>query len=164
MIADTTFGAPAWTSSGSAGSIIDAVSILNSAAGNLQEGNNGSVTFNNNRTGTITLRYNVVNTAVLPMNQSTGHPPWTTFELAYIMPTGSMVTATLYRLPACSQAAQMVCQIPTVETPVVKCDVCNFPNNTFNYFTDIYFVEVILNRPNTGVTAPAVCSLRIKNP
>lgn len=155
--------APAWTSSGSAGSIIDATSIINSAAGNSQEGENGSVTFKTSRAGNITLRYNVVNTAVQPMGRSTGLPPWTTFEMAYIMPATTTITATLYELPHCSQTAVAVCQIPTVVTNSVRCDACTFPATTFDYFNNIYFIEVTMNRPTTNVAPPAVCSVRVYN-
>ena len=155
--------APAWTSSGSAGSIIDATSIINSAAGNSQEGENGSVTFKTSRAGNITLRYNVVNTAVQPMGRSTGRPPWTTFEMAYIMPDTTTITAILYELPKCSQTAVAICQIPTVMTNSVRCDACTFLNNTFDYFNNIYFIEVTMARPTTNVAPPAVCSLRVFN-
>jgi hypothetical protein len=163
VIADTFFGqgmAPAWTSPGSAGSIIDLPSLSNASAGQESRGN---LTFNSAASGTITARYNVVNTAVLPMNRSTGRPPWTTFEMAYIMPAGTTITATLYGLPSCQQTPVMICQIPTVATPTLRCDRCTFPNTTFNYFTSIYFIEVTLTRPSTGFAAPAVCSLRVYN-
>lgn len=163
VIADTTFGqgmAPAWTSPGSTGSIIDLTSLSKSSSSQESKGN---LTFNSTASGTITARYNVVNTAVLPMNKSTGRPPWTTFEMAYIMPAGTTITATLYTLPSCQQTPVMICQIPTVASGTVRCDACTFPNTTFNYFTNIYFVEVTLTRPNTGFAAPAVCSLRVYN-
>jgi hypothetical protein len=153
--------APAWTSAGSAGSIMDTASLNKVAV--TQESTAG-ITFGANRAGTIKIRFNVVNTAVLPGGQSTGLPPWNTFEMATVIPAGgAAVTAALYKLPQCSDIPVLICQINGTVNPLAHCDTCPFAVGTFDYFNFIYYVEVTLTRPTNAVAAPELHSLRVYN-
>ena len=149
--------APAWTSPGSAGATMDQTSLSNAAVSPFPT--NACLTFKSTRAGKIVARYDVVNTAV----PSTPVPPWTTFELGYIMPAGSTVTAVLYRVFPCTGQVVEICRIPTTTTTVPRCDLCTFANTSFNYLTNLYMVEVTLSRPTTDVLAPSVCTLRVYN-
>jgi hypothetical protein len=163
LIAETSFGqaAPAWTSAATAGSIMETASLNRVAV--TQESTAG-ITFGANRAGTIKVRYNVVNTAVLPGGQSTGLPPWTTFEMADVIPAGgAAVTASLYKLAKCGDIPVLICQINGAVNPLVKCDTCAFAAGAFDYFNFIYYVEVTLTRPSNAVAAPKLYSLRVYN-
>jgi hypothetical protein len=41
------------------------------------------------------------------------------------------------------------------------CGQCQFAAGTFNYLTNLYFVEVILNRSGAEAPVPQACTLRI---
>ena len=153
--------APAWTSAATAGSIIENASLTKAAV--TQESSAG-ITFGTNKAGTIKIRYNVVNTAVLPGGVGTGLPPWTTFEMADLTPAGgATVTASLYKLAKCADIPVLICQINGAVSPAVKCDTCGFAAGAFDYFNFIYYIEVTLTRPNTAAAAPKLYSLRVYN-
>jgi len=153
--------APAWTSAATAGSIIETGSLSRAAV--TQESTAG-ITFATSKAGTIKIRYNVVNTAVLPGGVSTGLPPWTTFEIADLTPPGgATITASLYKLAKCTDIPVLICQINGAVNPAVKCDTCGFAAGTFDYFNFIYYIEVSLTRPSTAVAAPKLYSLRVYN-
>src|SRR5262245_58123931 len=146
--------APAWTSPGSAGATLDETSQTLYA---VNPPDNTCLTFQGAKTGTIQARYDVVNTAV----PSTPFPAWNTFELGYIMPAGSTVTAVLYRVFPCTGQRVEICRIPTSITTIPRCDVCTFAPS-FNYLAELYMVEVTLTRP-AGAPSPSVCTLRVYN-
>lgn len=144
-----------WTSPCSAGATIDEQSLGIYAVNPFP--NNACLTFRAGRTGTVTARYDVTNTAV----PSTPLPPWTTFELGYFDPGIGGVTAILYRVFPCTGQVVEICRVVSTDSPNPICKACQFPNTTFNYLTELYFVEVILNRPNAEAPVPQACTLRI---
>lgn len=165
IIADTALGqlnAPAWTSIGTAGTPRDPASF---ALVGTDDNAPGNLIFAPGASGVMEYVYNVVNTAVRSGGLSTGKPPWTTLEIAYIMPDASeTITATLYGQLMCDDKPFVICQIVvTSPTATVLCDHCTFPKNTFNYLTTIYFIDVKTNKPSAGLPTPTVCSLRIYN-
>ena len=115
--------------------------------------NNACLTYRAASTGTIAARYDVTNTAV----PSTPVPPWTIFEFGYVDTGLGSATAILYELNPCVPNPVSICRIVSVDNQF--CGQCTFPNNTFNFLTNLYFVEVTLNRP-AGAPAPQACTLR----
>jgi hypothetical protein len=144
-----------WTSPCSSGATVDETSLGLYAVNPFP--NNACLTFRPGRTGTIAARYDVTNTAV----PSTPVPPWTTFELGYFDPGIGGVSAILYRVFPCTAQTVEICRIVSSDSPNPTCKACTFPNTTFNYLTELYFVEVILNRPNAEAPVPQACTLRI---
>jgi hypothetical protein len=141
-----------WTSPCSAGATIDETSTGLYAVNPFP--NNACLTFRGGRTGTITARYDVTNTAV----PSTANPPWALFEFGYVDTGLGDATAILYELNPCIPNPVQICRILSVDGQF--CGVCQFPSTTFNFLSNLYFVEVILNRP-VGAPAPQACTLRI---
>ena len=146
--------APAWTSPGSAGATLDETSLGLYA---VNPPNNTCLTFKPAKFGKIEARYDVVNTAV----PSTPVPPWNTFELGYVAPLPSTVTATLYRVFPCTGQRVQICQVVGDNSPNPVCKTCTFAPS-FNYITELYMVEVTLSRPE-GAPPPQVCTLRVFN-
>ena len=102
----------------------------------------------------IAARYDVTNTAV----PSTPVPPWTIFEFGYVDTGLGSATAILYEINPCVPNPVVICRVASVDNQF--CGQCTFPNNTFNFLTNLYFVEVVLNRP-AEAPAPQACTLRI---
>jgi len=144
-----------WTSPCSASALMDETSLGLYAVNPFP--NNACLTFRAGRTGTIAARYDVTNTAV----PSTPVPPWTTMELGYFDPGLGGVTAILYMVFPCTGQTVEICRVVSSDSPNPACKVCTFANTTFNYLTNLYFVEVILNRPSAEAPVPQACTLRI---
>jgi hypothetical protein len=98
--------------------------------------------------------YDVTNTAV----PSTPMPPWTIFEFGYVDTGLGSATAILYEINPCVPQPVQICRVVSVDNQ--SCGVCTFAAGTFNFLTNLYFVEVILDRPQ-GAPAPQACTLRI---
>ena len=146
------FAQSGWTSPCSSGATIDETALGLYAVNPFP--NNACLTYRGTRTGTIAARYDVTNTAV----PSTPVPPWTIFEFGYVDTGLGDATAILYELNPCVPNPVQICRVVSVDGQV--CGVCQFPNGTFNFLTNLYFVEVVLNRP-AGAPAPQACTLRI---
>jgi hypothetical protein len=141
-----------WTSPCSAGATIDETALGLYAVNPFP--NNACLTYRGGRTGTITARYDVTNTAV----PSTANPPWALFEFGYVDTGLGDATAILYELNPCVPNPVQICRVVSVDGQF--CGVCQFPSGTIDFLTNLYFVEVILNRP-VGAPAPQACTLRI---
>jgi len=141
-----------WTSPCSSSATIDETALGLYAVNPFP--NNACLTYRAASTGTIAARYDVTNTAV----PSTPLPPWTIFEFGYVDTGLGSATAVLYELNPCVPNPVVICRIASVDNQF--CGQCTFPNNTFNFLTNLYFVEVTLNRP-AGAPAPQACTLRI---
>jgi hypothetical protein len=137
-----------WTSLCSAGATIDEDDV------GLFQFNNGSLFFESGATGTILARYNVTNT--------TGDetPPYTTLELGYFDDGAGSVQASLYEIDPCTGALVTVCSVTSTDSPTATCTTCTFPNTTFDFGTDLYYVRVIVTRTSTAVN-PQAHTLRI---
>ena len=155
LAALTLLGAPVaslaqsgWTSPGSAGATVLGPYAVNPFP------NNACLTFRGASTGTITARYDVTNTSV----PSTPMPPWSIFEFGYVDTGLGSAKATLYEINPCVPNPVVICRVASVDNQF--CGECQFPSGTFNFLTNLYFVEVVLNRP-AGAPAPQACTLRI---
>jgi hypothetical protein len=141
-----------WTSPCSSGATIDEMALGLYAVNPFPS--NACLTYRGTRTGTIAARYDVTNTAV----SSNPLPPWTILEFGYVDTGPGDATAILYEINPCVPNPVQICRVVSVDNQV--CGICQFPNNTFNFITNLYFVEVILNRP-AGAPAPQACTLRV---
>jgi hypothetical protein len=134
----------AWTAVGSTGSIdeaslgIYAVGITN-------------LFHQTGATGTIVSRFNVTNTYG---GGVTDAPPWTTLELTYFdIDPASVVSATLFKVNRCSNAATVVCGVSSVDATSPTCVTCTFPPGTINFGANNYVVEVRVSRTATNTSA-----------
>jgi hypothetical protein len=110
--------------------------------------------------GTVVARYNVTNTTT-PRSPV---PPWDTFELGYTdMGAYGMIMATLYKVSPCSGESSPICTITSVPSPSSTCLTCGFPARTINFATDIYIVEVTVQRFVAGTPPLSANTLRIYN-
>jgi hypothetical protein len=146
------FAQSGWTSPCSSGATIDELALGRYAVNPFP--NNACLTFRPASTGRVEARYDVTNAAV----PSTPVPPWTIFEFGYVDTGLGSATAILYEINPCVPNPVVICRIASVDNQV--CGQCTFPNGTFNFLTNLYFVEVILDRPQ-GAPAPQACTLRI---
>jgi hypothetical protein len=106
----------------------------------------------------VVARYNVTNT--FDNNANPNMPNWNTLEMGSNAPLNCIISATLYRVKYCSQDAMPICtaQNRSNDHP---CATCQFPNNTFDFGTYLYFVEVKLDRSNALASMPVVYTLRV---
>jgi hypothetical protein len=146
------FAQSGWTSPCSSGATIDETALGLYAVNPFP--NNACLTYRPASTGTIAARYDVTNTAV----PSTPVAPWTIFEFGYVDTGLGSATAILYEINPCVPNPVVICRVASVDNQF--CGQCTFPNNTFNFLTNLYFVEVTLNRP-AGAPASQACTLRI---
>ena len=145
------FAAPTWTSVASAGATIDEASISKYMV------DGGDLFFNPAKGGELDARYNVVNTSNL--NQQT--PPWTTLEIGYTdaSPFG-IITAILYEVDPCTGDKVSLCAVTSIDNAFATCETCTFPNNSFDFTNNLYFVDVQMTRSNQGAN-PILHTLRI---
>jgi hypothetical protein len=141
-----------WTSPCSSSATIDESSVGLYAVNPLPD--NACLTYRAGRFGRIEARYNVTNTAV----PSTTVPPWTIFEFGYVDMGLGGATAILYEINPCVPNPVEICRVVSVDGQF--CGTCQFAAGTFNFLTNLYFVEVILSRPQDA-PAPSACTLRI---
>jgi hypothetical protein len=143
-----------WTSPCSSSTTIDEMAIGLYAVNPFP--NNACLTYRAGRFGRIEARYDVTNTAV----PSTPNPPWMTLEFGYVDPgLGAGATAILYEINPCVPNPVEICRVVSVDNQF--CGVCQFAAGTFNFLTNLYFVEVILNRSSAEAPVPQACTLRI---
>jgi hypothetical protein len=146
------FAQSGWTSPCSSGATIDELALGRYAVNPFP--NNACLTSRPASAGRVEARYDVTNAAV----PSTPVPPWTIFEFGYVDTGLGSATAILYEINPCVPNPVVICRVASVDGQV--CGQCTFPNGTFNFLTNLYFVEVILDRPQ-GAPAPQACTLRI---
>jgi hypothetical protein len=76
-------------------------------------------------------------------------------------PATSLAQAYLYRVNRCTGAQTLVCYVQHTNQPAPgNCRVCQFPNNTFDFMSYLYYVRVVLDR-NTPNELPMAHTLRI---
>jgi hypothetical protein len=107
-------------------------------------------------TASIFARYNVTNTW-----GASDTPPWKTLEMGYL-DTGNLVSlrAELYQVDPCTGAQTLLCAVLSVDSTAATCRTCSF-NPTVNFGTNLYYVQVSLNRSAVTVTPPSLFTLRI---
>ncbi len=134
-----------WTSPCSAGATIDETSLM------LYQTNGSSLSFRGAKTGTVTARYDVVNTAV----PSVPITPWTRLELGYLDPAGGNITATLFRVDPCTGNTTAICTLTSAPFPTPTCVACSFPGGTVDFLGFLYFVQVDIRRTTPNVVVQA---------
>jgi hypothetical protein len=139
-----------WTSPCSAGATIDETST------GVYQVNGSALLFRAGRIGTVTARYDVMNTAV----PSVPVTPWATLELGYMDTVGGAVTATLFQVDPCTGKTTTICTAVSLASTAPRCVVCTFAPGTMNYLTNLYFVQVNITRAVTTVN-PQAFTLRI---
>jgi hypothetical protein len=139
-----------WTSVGSAGTTIDETDLRIYAV------DGGDLFFAPGKGGTINARYNVVNTA----NVNLEMPIWNTLEIGYTdLSAAGSIQALLWKVDPCTGARVLLCSV-TSDDNGPACKTCQFPNNSFNFLTNLYFVGVVITRNNEGAN-PILHTLRI---
>ena len=88
--------------------------------------------------GNVRARYNVTNTS----SPSTPTPPWTTFELGYLDTGGGFVHAGLFKVNICTGGIAKLAEITSVDAGRGTCLQVQFPADTFNFLTNLYYVQV----------------------
>lgn len=128
-----------WSNVGSVGTI---------AAGAGHNFNGPSFTFSPFRTGTLTTRYNVTNTAGGGIDKT---PAWTTFTAAFTDNSSlGSVTLRLQQVDKCSNAETTICTITSNDDGT--CDSCTFSSNTFDFANNFYYVQANITRSSTSAT------------
>lgn len=108
--------------------------------------------------GGVVARYNVTNTFGGGLTDA---PPWTTLQMTYFdNAVASNVSATLFRVNACTGAIAFICGINSVDNAANTCRTCAIPAGAINFATSLYFVEVRVSRTAAGVN-PQLIGLRI---
>ncbi|HYI08400.1 MAG TPA: hypothetical protein VEK57_04965 [Thermoanaerobaculia bacterium] len=107
-----------------------------------------SFTFAPSRTGTLTARYNVTNTAGGGIDKT---PAWTTFTAAYTDNSSlGSVTLRLFQVDKCSNAETEICAITSSDSGT--CDTCTFGSSTFDFANNFYYIQANINRTSTAAT------------
>jgi hypothetical protein len=107
-----------------------------------------SFTFSPFRTGTLTTRYNITNTAGGAIDKS---PAWTTFTAAYTdNSSNGNVTLRLMQVDKCSNAETLICNIGSQDNG--SCDSCTFTSNTIDFANNFYYIQANINRTTTAAT------------
>jgi hypothetical protein len=132
-----------WTSVCSSGAIDEADLALYAVG-------NSSLTFASGATGTVSARYNVTNTS-----SSENTPAYTTLELGSLDTSTGTVTATLFEVTPCTGAIVSVCTVTSTTQSTADCNTCTFPNTTFNFGTNLYYVIVTLSRTSSAAITQA---------
>jgi hypothetical protein len=113
-------------------------------------------------TGTIEVRYNVVNT--FDNRTPPTIPGWKTLELGSLAPAGSAVEAVLYKVEKCTGNQSEVCRVSNTSTPlpapVPTCKTCAFAANALDFTNNLYYVKMTITR-QTPNAQPKGCTLRI---
>jgi hypothetical protein len=142
-----------WTAVASTG-VVDESATGIYAFGTTNLGYNGAGSL-----ATIVARYNVTNTFGGGASDS---PGWTILELGYFDNSpNSAVTATLFRVNPCTGAQVAVCAVTSFDNPAATCNSCQFGPATFNFATNLYYVEVKISR-NAVAVSPQALTLRIR--
>lgn len=101
-----------------------------------------------NRTGTVTARYNVTNTAGGALDKT---PAWTTFSAAYTdSSTAGVITLRLMQVDKCSNAESQICAISSSDNGT-ECGTCTFGSSTFDFANNFYYIQA--NITQTSATA-----------
>ena len=79
----------------------------------------------------------------------------TTLELGSLDTGSGSVSATLYEVSRCTGDIVTICTVTSTTQSTADCNTCTFPNTTFNFSTNLYYVIVTLLRtsPNAIIQA-----------
>jgi hypothetical protein len=130
------FAQSGWSSACSAGITIEEISLMNYRL------LGSSLLHRAGTTGIVRGRLNVTNTSV----PNTPTPPWTTLELGYLDKGAGSVNAELFVADPCTGAIASICSVTSQDGPRGACVTCTFPATTFNFLTEIYYVQVKVTR------------------
>jgi len=140
-----------WTAVGSTG-VVDEGSLNTFAFGTTDIG------FKASASGTVVVaRYNVTNT--FDNNANPNKPGWTTLEMGSSAPLNTIVEAKLFQVKACGQDPVLLCTARnrSSDNPCAKCTI----NGTVDFTSQLYYVEVTLNRNSINIPAPKMFTLRL---
>jgi hypothetical protein len=140
-----------WTAVASTGSIDETSLAAYQTNGTFLQHVAGSV-------APVVARYNVTNTFGGGIDDQ---PGWQVFELGYAdNAAGALVSATLFEVERCTGNRVVICTINSVDNAVPACLQCAFAANTFDFATNLYYVEVTVSR-NANNIFPSARTLRI---
>ena len=140
-----------WTAVGSSGAV-DEASL------NLYAFGNADIGFKANTSGgVVTARYNVTNT--FDNNANPNRPGWRTLEMGSNAPINTIIEAKLFMIKACGVDPVLLCTARnrSNDNPCAKCDI----NDTIDFTSVLYYVEVTLNRQSATSAMPRVYTLRL---
>jgi hypothetical protein len=140
-----------WTAVGSSGAV-DEDSINRYAFGSAE------ITFKPGAAGSVvTARYNVTNTFDNGLNPNA--PGWHTLEMGSTTPNSTIIEAKLFQIKACDTTPVLLCTARNRSNDH-PCATCTF-NQTIDFGTSLYYVEVTLNRFNQPNSQPKMFTLRL---
>src|SRR5689334_14589623 len=141
-----------WTSVCSVGAVDEADQGLYQVTG-------AQLFFGASKVGSIIARYNIVNTS---NSSGTQQPAWNTFELGYTDTGAGSITAFLYEVDPCTGAQETICTFtPPNSAAGGSCATCQFPNNTFDFESNLYFIALVLNRTSSTASDVRANTLRL---
>jgi len=124
---------------------VGSVGIVQAGAGHIFTG--PTFTFSSARTGTLTARYNVTNTAGGGITKT---PAWTTFSAAYTDNSSlGSVTLRLMQVDKCSNAESQICSITSSDNGT-ECGTCTFGSTTFDFANNFYYIQANITRSSTS--------------
>ena len=139
-----------WTS-------VCSVGVIDEADVGLYQFNGSNLSFASGRTGSIIARYNIVNTS---NGSGSQQPAWNTFELGYTDTGTGTITAFLYEVDPCTGVQRTICSFLASNTNGGECETCTFPNNTFDFESNLYFIALVVSRSTTAAN-PIASTLRL---
>lgn len=152
-----------WSSVGAAGTVISAdYAVWGYATGGvyttpLAGGNGSGVSYLFGDAGwpdndPFLVAYNVTSPEL--------QPAWTTFTITYsgVTSSGSLITATLYRVSPTTGARTAICSVSSLTTTTTRS--CTFGSTTFDFNTNGYYVEAKIDRSSDS-QKPTLNFLRI---
>jgi hypothetical protein len=140
-----------WTAVGSTG-VVDEASLTSYAMGNADIGFKPNAPSN-----TIVARYNVTNT--FDNNANPNQPGWHTLEMGSSGALNVIIQARLFELKACSAEPKLLCTAVN-RSNTNTCARCTF-NGPIDFTSNLYYVEVTLDRSAAPAAFPRVFTLRV---
>jgi hypothetical protein len=140
-----------WTAVGSTG-------VIDEASANFHAFGAADISFRPGSPGTIVIaRYNVTNT--FDNNADPNFPGWTTLEMGSNAPINTIIEARLFRIKACDTQPQLLC-IARNRSNDFPCARCTIPQ-PIDFTSNLYYVEVVLDRTNATTSFPRMFTLRL---
>lgn len=140
-----------WTALGSTG-------VVDESAINLYASVSTEIGFRPGATGGILVaRYNVTNT--FDNNPNPNQPGWRTLEMGSNAPNSVIIEAKLFQVKACSPAQELICTARnrSNDHPCATCQI----STPIDFSSNLYYVEVTLNRSAVPNALPRMFTLRI---
>ena len=140
-----------WTAVGSTG-------VIDEASANFHAFGSADIGFRAGSPGTlITARYNVTNT--FDNNPDPNFPGWTTLEMGSNAPINTIIEARLFQIKTCDFTPQLLC-IARNRSNDFPCARCTIPT-PIDFTSNLYYVEVVLDRTSATASFPRMFTLRI---